>query len=101
MDSPEYLKKVHDKLYSAVVCDALDSIGFRNQSPRIEFSPYTGVNKVVGRCKTTLWEDIYYEDPDPYALELQAVDSCNSGDILVADASGSIRYGENCLLQRL
>jgi 4-hydroxy-4-methyl-2-oxoglutarate aldolase len=93
MNSPEYLKKIKDKLYSAVVCDALDSIGFRNQSPRIDFSPYTGITKMVGRCKNTLWEDIYHDDPDPYALELQAVDSCNSGDIIIAAASGSIRSG--------
>jgi hypothetical protein len=59
MDSPEYLKKVHDKLYSAVICDALDSMGFTNQSPRIQFNPYTGINKMMGRCKNTLWEDIY------------------------------------------
>lgn len=93
MDSSEYLNKIKDKLYSAVVCDALDSIGLTHQSPRIEFIPYTGITKMVGRCKNTLWEDIYYDDPDPYALELTAVDSCNFGDIIIAAASGSTRSG--------
>jgi regulator of RNase E activity RraA len=93
MDLPEDLQTIKDKLYSAVICDALDGMGFRNQSPRIQFHAYTGIDKLVGRCKNTLWIDMFHEDPNPYDLELQAVDSCNPGDILIAAASGSLRSG--------
>ena len=89
----EDLQKIKDKLYSAVICDALDGMGYRNQSPCIQFHAYTGINKLVGRCKNTLWVDMYHEDPNPYELELQAVDTCKPGDILVAAASGSVRSG--------
>lgn len=87
------LKEIQEKLYSAVLSDAMDSLGYRNQSPNIDLRPYTGISIVVGRCKTTLWTDIFHEDPNPYALELQAVDSCEEGDILIAAAGGSMRSG--------
>lgn len=93
MNFPEDLKTIKEKLYSAVICDALDSMGFKNQSPRINFRAYTGKNILIGRCKNTLWVDMFHEDPDPYNLELQAVDSCKPGDVLVAAASGSSRSG--------
>jgi regulator of RNase E activity RraA len=87
------IETLHEKLYTAVICDALDSMGFKHQSPRLQFHAYTNVASMVGRCKTTLWVDMYHEDPNPYELELEAVDSCKPGDILIAAASGSVRSG--------
>ena len=87
------LESIQIKLYSAVISDALDSLGYRNQSPEILFKAYSGINKLVGRCKTTLWSDIYENDPNPYELELKAVDGCQPGDILIAAAGGSVRSG--------
>lgn len=89
----EDLQKIKDRLFSAVICDALDSMGYRNQSPRTQFHAYTGIQKLVGRCKTTLWADMYHEDLNPYDLELKAVDSCEPGSVLIAAASGSVRSG--------
>jgi len=80
-------------LYSAVVCDALDGLGYRHQSPRAQLPPRTGVQKLVGRCKTTLWADMAHDDPHPYALELMAVDGCKADDVLIAAAGGSMRSG--------
>ena len=76
-------------LYVAVVADALDMVGLRHQCPRIDLLPRTGVNRLVGRCRTTLWEDLSADDPSPYELELEAVDGCNQGDVIIAAASGS------------
>lgn len=87
------IKTLQEKLYTAVICDALDSLGYPHQSPRLQFQAYTGIESMVGRCKTTLWVDMYHEDSNPYELELQAVDSCQPGDILIAAASGSVRSG--------
>lgn len=80
-------------LYSAVVADALDGLGYRNQSPRIALQPYTGDKLLVGRCRTTLWVDMAHEDPRPYELELQAVDACQPDDVMIAAAAGSMRSG--------
>jgi len=48
---------------------------------------------LLGRCKTTLWADMAHIDPEPYSLELQAVDSCQPDDVLVCSAGGSVRSG--------
>jgi regulator of RNase E activity RraA len=36
---------------------------------------------------------MYHPDPEPYALELRAVDSCLPGQVLIAAAGGSLRSG--------
>lgn len=87
------LAQLRERLYAAVVCDALDQLGFRNQSPRIPMRPLTTGGVLLGRCKTTLWADMAHEDPRPYELELQAVDSCRADDVIIAAAGGSLRSG--------
>src|SRR5438105_8109246 len=87
------LAQMRERLYSAVVCDALDQLGLRNQSTRGAFKPLTVQGVLVGRCKTTLWAEMAHEDPRPYELELQAVDTCRPDDVLIAAAGGSMRSG--------
>lgn len=87
------LEMMRETLHTAVICDALDAMGRTNQSPRVQLRPYTGVNRLVGRCTTTLWADMAHEDPHPYELELIAVDSCRPDEVLIAAAAGSTRSG--------
>jgi regulator of RNase E activity RraA len=83
---------MREQLYTAVVCDALDSLGYRRQSPGAQFLPYsTGGRTLVGRCKTTLWVDMAHEVPNPFELELKAVDECRPDDVLIAATGGSLR----------
>src|ERR1700683_2012192 len=87
------LGMMREKLYSAVVCDALDAIGRRNQSPHVPLHPMTGISRLVVRCRTTLWADMAHEDPRPYELELQAVDGCRPDEVLICAAGGSMHSG--------
>lgn len=87
------LEMMRKTLYVAVVLDSLDAIGLKRQAPRVPLLPMTGVNTLVGRCKTTLWADMAHEDPQPYELELKALDSCKKDDVLIAAAGGSNRSG--------
>jgi 4-hydroxy-4-methyl-2-oxoglutarate aldolase len=87
------LSMMREQLYSAVVSDALDGLGYPHQSPRIPLPPITVDRTLVGRAKTTLWADMAHEDPQPYELELQAVDSCQPDDVFIAAAGGSWRSG--------
>ena len=84
------LEMMRQSLYSAVVSDALDGLGFRRQSPRVRLAPLTVETTLVGRAKTTLWADMFHEDPRPYELELKAVDACRPDDVLIAAAGGSV-----------
>lgn len=87
------LDMMRRELYSAVVSDALDALGYPHQSPRLAITRYTGEGLLVGRCKTSLWADMAHVDPKPYELELLAVDSCKADDVLIAAAGGSMRSG--------
>ncbi|MGH7200617.1 MAG: RraA family protein [Planctomycetaceae bacterium] len=80
-------------LYSAVVCDALDGLGHRQQSPRVPFPTITEQGVLIGRCKTTLWADMAHDDPKPYELELRAVDACRPDDVMICAAGGSMCSG--------
>jgi regulator of RNase E activity RraA len=79
--------------YSAVVCDALDAVGLKHQSPRVQLKPQTVEGVLIGRAKTTLWADMAHEDPKPYELELIAVDTARPDDVLIAAAGGTMRSG--------
>ena len=48
------LATMRESLSSAVVCDALDALGYTNQSPNIELLPVTVDTVLVGRCRTRL-----------------------------------------------
>ena len=87
------LPMMREKLTTAVVCDALDAMGLRNQSPRVALRPLTVPGMLVGRCRTTLWADLFHPDPRPYELELRAVDACQPDDVLICAAGGSDRSG--------
>ena len=63
------IEELKDKLYVAVLADVLDQLGLTQQATRTPFFAYTGTNKLMGRCKTTLWADMYHQDPNPYDLE--------------------------------
>lgn len=95
MSEKPNLFQVREHLYSAVICDALDAAGCREQClvPNLPLSPRTGITRLAGRCRTTRWEDIDFEDPEPYKRELEAVDDCDPDDIIIAAALGSMRSG--------
>jgi len=90
---PLPLGQLRQHLYSAVVCDALDKVGLKNQSPRVPLHPLTAGGVLLGRCKTTLWAEMAHSDPRPYELELRAVDTCQADDVLIAAAGASMRSG--------
>ena len=85
------LPMIRESFYTAVVSDALDQLGCNHQCPRLPLTNVTTSGLLVGRARTTLWADMFHEDSQPYALELQAVDACQPDDLLVCAAGGSQR----------
>ena len=85
------LDMMRRSLHSAAVADAVDQVGLRHQSPRVPLQPLTGINRLVGRCKTTLWIEFDYEDPNSYEGELGAVDSCRPDEVVICAGQGSMR----------
>jgi len=72
-------------LYTPVVCDLLDELGFRQQAMHHRLRPLDPDNcRMVGRARTLRWmEADYVVTDDPYGLEIDAMDSLRPGDVVV------------------
>ncbi len=75
---------IRQRLYTPVVSDTLDSLGFRGQAMRHDIRPLHPDFMVVGRARTLLWMNTYEPvKPNPYVNEIRAVDSLKPGDVSV------------------
>ena len=75
-----------EQLYSAVVADVLDSLGLRNQILGSDIHALTPANKLCGRVFTAQAVSVDAMPSEPYKLEMEAIDTMQSGDVLVVDA---------------
>lgn len=80
-----------EQLYSAVLCDALDQAGFRQQAMRADIRPIYPEAVVVGRAVTMQSADVYRPEENVYDKEIAAVDSLKPGDVMVASTQQSTR----------
>ncbi len=80
----QFLKK---NLYVAVVCDILDTLGYRNQTMHSRLRPLLPdilTCGFAGRARTVQWTPTnYIVEEDPYGLELEVMDSLKPGDAIV------------------
>ncbi len=76
---------IRQHLYVPAVCDILDSLGRRQQAMHHRLRPLDVENcTIVGRARTFRWmETDYIVEEDPYGLEIEAMDSLKSGDVVV------------------
>lgn len=83
----EIFNFVKGHLYVAVVCDALDRLGYRSQAMHQRLRPLLPDRRncgFAGRARTLRWmETDYVVSEDPYGLEIEAVDSLKPGDVVV------------------
>jgi 4-hydroxy-4-methyl-2-oxoglutarate aldolase len=84
---------MQEKLYSAVIADILDDLGFRWQALSHDVRPVDPSYTLVGRAYTILATDVYEMPEEPYLKELEAVDSLSAGDVVVATTNGSTSCG--------
>lgn len=84
---------LEEKLYTAVVSDVLDSLGYRDQVMRADLNPLLPGTVLAGRARTILAVDYYEPLEEPYAVEIQLVDSLVEGDVVVGGTNESVRNG--------
>jgi 4-hydroxy-4-methyl-2-oxoglutarate aldolase len=82
---------VEKNLYTAVVSDSMDQLGYRHQAMREYLRPVYSACKVAGWARTISCSDLYHIPPDPYAIEIEAVDSLLPGEVAVVGTQKSIR----------
>jgi regulator of RNase E activity RraA len=80
-----------EKLYTAVVADALDQIGIRRQAMREYLRPVYPCSVFCGWARTIACSDVYHVPPEPYAMEIEAIDSILPGEVVVVSTQQSKR----------
>lgn len=79
-----------ETLYTAVISDTLDDLGFPNQALRPFVRPLDETQTLVGRVRTGLYARTYDapEDTNPYELEIKLIDDLKSGEIPLLACDG-------------
>jgi 4-hydroxy-4-methyl-2-oxoglutarate aldolase len=80
-------------LYTAVLSDVLDELGYRDQAMPPSIRPLDDDLVMVGRARTGIYREVYsvVRGANPYALEIALVDDLEPGDVAVLGCGGSTR----------
>ena len=84
----EKYRELIPKLYTAVICDVMDRIGYWKQTMSYEINPLNNNMKCFGVARTVLAIEVYEDTDNPYEMEIKAVDNLKKGDILVITQNG-------------
>jgi len=89
--SDSYYELVETKLYTAVLADVMDDLGYRNQVMSHSIRPLYDGARVAGRAATMLACEVYEVPERPFELELELLDSIRPGEVVVCTTQGSLR----------
>lgn len=87
----ELFHHIEKNLYTAVISDALDDMGIRDRAMREHLRPVSPDAVFAGWARTMLCMDLHYMHPDPYGMEIEALDSVLQGEVVVVGTGGSTR----------
>ncbi len=87
----ELFAHIEQNLYTAVVSDALDELGYRNQAMREYLRPLCPADRFAGWARTISYVDVYHIPEDPYELEIEALDSVLAGEVIVVSTVASLQ----------
>jgi 4-hydroxy-4-methyl-2-oxoglutarate aldolase len=79
-----------ETLYTAVLSDVMDEMGYPNQALRPFMRPLDDTISFVGRARTGLYAETYsvLDGENPYELEIRLVDDLKAGDVAVFACGG-------------
>ncbi len=82
-----------EQLFCAVLSDALDAVGVRDQAMRPQIRPLDDQLVLCGRARTGMYMEtaIAHAHENPYELEIALVDDLKPGDVAVFACGGSSR----------
>lgn len=84
-------ERIEKELYSAVIADSLDTLGYREQVMREYVRPLNPGFRCAGFARTMACADMYYIPANPYDIEIEAIDSLLPGEVAVVSTQKSIR----------
>src|SRR6185437_5894675 len=83
--------EMEEKLYTAVIADALDELGARDCAMAENLRPLHPDATFAGWARTIQCQDMFYIPEDPYGLEIEAMDSILPGEVVVISTCESTR----------
>jgi len=87
----EMFLHIERDLYTAVISDSLDELGYHHQAMRERLRPVTTRYTFAGWARTVSCMDMYHVPSEPYAIEIEAVDSILPGEVAVVGTAESTR----------
>ena len=87
----EWFAHIESTLYTAVLADSLDELGYDHQALRENVRPMTTAHCFAGLARTISCVDMYHVPEDPYGLEIESLDSILPGEVVVVGTAESKR----------
>jgi len=89
--SPNPFPVEWERLYCAVLSDALDATGYMYQAMSPRTRPLDDTRKMYGRARTGIYSEVdgVAEGENPYELEIEIIDDLQPGDVAVFGCGGS------------
>jgi 4-hydroxy-4-methyl-2-oxoglutarate aldolase len=86
------LARARKQLYTAVLSDVLDGLGYRHQAMTPAIRPLDDTLVMCGRARTALYREVFHiAKGNPYELEIALIDDLKPGDVAVMACGGSPR----------
>jgi 4-hydroxy-4-methyl-2-oxoglutarate aldolase len=85
----ELFADIEQNLYTAVVSDSLDELGYRDQAMRENLRPIFPTVPFAGWARTITCVDVYHIDAEPYKVEIESLDSILPGEVVVVSTGGT------------
>lgn len=88
----DILEVCSKELYSAVVCDTLDSLGLRQQAVAPGLAPLDDAMSIFGFARVGIYMPIYHDDAavNVYEHEITLVDSLTPGEVPIISCNGNL-----------
>jgi 4-hydroxy-4-methyl-2-oxoglutarate aldolase len=89
----QFVAAIAQKLYTAVLSDVLDELGYRDQAFPPSIRPLDDERTLVGFARTGVYREVYQTlaGENPYELEIELVDDLERCDVVVLGCGGSRR----------
>jgi len=90
---PQFLHEIRQSLYTAVLSDVLDELGFRDQAMSPSIRPLDEDLPLAGFARTGLYREVFHivDGENPYELEIALVDDLKPDEVAVFGCCGSRR----------
>ena len=92
-NDPGFLDQIRQSLYTAVLSDVLDDLGFRDQTMAPTIRPLDENLTLAGFARTGLYREVFHTvaGENPYELEIALVDDLKPDEVAVLGCCGSRR----------